>query len=115
MAVTVDAYVLFAFLGPIAGFFLVVAAIPPLIYSFCARKPRRRTIASRIALILAVLSVVMSTILWLQLISGYYRYKNPVDYSDPHFIVFEVIAVLEALALLTSVLSAVRQRARPAS
>jgi hypothetical protein len=101
-----------ALLGPPLGFLFVVGATPLLIYSFCARNQRRSLIASRIALVLSLLSVVVSVILWIQLLSGYYRYANPVDYHDPHFVVYEVIAVFEALALLTSILSAVRQRAR---
>ena len=111
-ALAVDGYLLFAFLGPIVGFFFVVGATPFLIYSFCARNPRRRIIASRVALALSVMSVLVSAILWLQLFTGYYRYDNRVDYRDPDFVVFEVIAALEALVLLASILNAVRQRAR---
>src|ERR1700722_18255196 len=111
-ALAVDGYLLFAFLGPIVGFFFVIGATPFLIYSFCARNPRRRIIASRVALVLSVMSVLVSAILWLQLFTGYYRYDNRVDYRDPGFVVFEVIAGLEALTLLASVLNAVRQRAR---
>jgi biotin transporter BioY len=110
--VAVDSYLLFALLGPPLGFLFVVVAAPLLIYSFCARNQRRRFIASKIALVLSLLAVLVSAVLWLQLVTGYYRYSNPVDYGDPQFVVYEVIAALEALALLASILSAVRQRAR---
>jgi hypothetical protein len=109
--VAVDWYGAVAFMGPIIGFFIVVGAIPLLIYSFCARNPRRAIIASRIALALSLISVLVSAILWLELLSGEYRYGDPLDYHDPNFMVFEVIAIFEALALLTSILSVVTQRA----
>jgi hypothetical protein len=110
--VSADWYLILAVLGPALGFLLVVGCIPFLIYSFCARNRRRAFTASKIALVLSLLSVVASAILWLQLITGYYRYDNKVDYGDPDFIVWEVVAGLEALAVLLSILSAVRQRAR---
>jgi hypothetical protein len=112
---TADWYLLLAMLGPVAGLCLLVAAVPFLVYSFCARNPRRGRAASKVGFVLNVLAVLVSAVLWKQLLSGYYRYDAPVDYADPDFVVYEVIAALEALALLTSLLSAVRQRAHRSS
>lgn len=108
---TADWYLLLAVLGPPVGFLLLLIAVPFVIYSFCARNPRRGRVASRVGLALSVPAVLVSAVLWKQLLSGYYRYDAPVDYGDPDFVVYEVIAALEALALLTSLLSAARQRA----
>jgi hypothetical protein len=110
--VNADWYLILSILGPALGFLLVVGCIPFLIYSFCARNRRRGFTASKIAVVLSLLSVLASAILWVELISGYYRYDNRVDYGDPDFMVWEVIAGLEALAVLVSILSAARQRAR---
>ena len=107
-----DWYFIWFLLGPDIGFLLVVGAIPLAIYSFCARNRRRGRIASRIALVLSVFSVLLSALLWVTLIAGQYRYGQPVDYRDGTMVVFEAIACLEALALLLSILSAVRQIAR---
>jgi hypothetical protein len=112
---TADWYLLLAVMGPFAGFLLLVAAGPFVIYSFCARNIRRGRTASRIGLALCLVAVLTSALLWKDLITGYYRYDQPVNYGDPDFIIYEVIAGLELLALLTSVLSAMRHRARPAS
>jgi biotin transporter BioY len=109
--VSADWYLILSILGPALGFLLVVAAIPFLIYSFCARNRPRAFTASKIAVVLSLVSVLASALLWLQLITGYYRYDNRVDYGDPDFIVWEVAAGLEAAAVLVSILSAARQRA----
>jgi hypothetical protein len=108
----VDAYFLWAVLGPPLGFLLVLGAIPLLIYSFRTRNARRGFIASRIALGLSLVAVLVSTILWIELVSGRYRYGDTVDYRDPDFVVYEVIAGFEALVLFASLLSVMRQRAR---
>jgi hypothetical protein len=110
--VAADWYFFWGVLGPPLGFLLVLDAIPLLIYGFCARNARRGLIASGIALILYLGSVLLSAILWIELVSGRFRYGDPVDYHDPQFMVYEVIAAFEALALLTSLLSVLRQRAR---
>jgi hypothetical protein len=109
----VDSYFLLGLLGPAIGFLLVVGAIPVLIYSFRARNMRRGFIASRIALGLSLVSVLVSAILWIELFSGRYRNRNgdPVDYRDGDFAVYEVIAAFEALALLISLLSVMRRSA----
>ena len=107
-----DWYFLLAILGPALGFLLVVGSIPFLTYGFFARSRPRAFTASKIAVVLSLLSVLASAILWFQLISGYYRYDNKVDYGDPDFVVWEVVAGLEALAVLVSLLGAARQRAR---
>jgi hypothetical protein len=111
----VDWYVIWFVLGPDIGFLFVVGAIPFAIYSFCVRNQRRGLIASRIALVLSLLSVLVSALLWITLISGQYRYGQPVDYHDGMIVVLKAIAFLEAFALLISILSAVRQIARPTS
>ncbi len=104
-----DWYLILGVHGPALGFLLVVGCIPFLIYGFCARNRLRAVTASKIAVVLSLLSVLASAILWVELISGYYRYDNPVNYGDPDFIVWEVVAGLEALAVLVSLLSAVRR------
>lgn len=111
---TADWYLILAVLGPALGFLLVVGCIPFLIYSFCARNRLRAFTASKVATVLALLSVSASAILWLQLISGYYRSDSPVDYRDPDFIVWEIVAGSEAVAVLLSILSVIRQRTRRA-
>lgn len=105
-----DWYLILSILGPALGFLLVVGCIPFLIYSFCARDRPRACTASKIALVLSLASVLASAILWLQLITGYYRYDNKVDYGDPDFVVWEIVAGLEALAVLVALLSVARQR-----
>lgn len=46
------------------GFFVMLAAVPVLIYACCARQGRRGLIASRIALWLAGAAVVMAVPFW---------------------------------------------------
>lgn len=107
-----DWYFLLGVLGPPVGFLLVLAAIPLAIYSLVARKARRgRT--RRIALILSVSSLLISAPLWITLLSGHHRNGDAVNYHDRDFMVFEVIAACEAVALATSLLGAARQRMRP--
>jgi uncharacterized YccA/Bax inhibitor family protein len=110
--VSADWYLILAILGPALGVLLVAGCIPFLIYSLCTSNRRRAITAGKVAVVLSLLSVFASAILWFQLITGYYRYDNKVDYGDPDFIVWEVVAGLEALAVLVSVLSAARHRAR---
>ncbi|GLR83677.1 hypothetical protein [Bradyrhizobium iriomotense] len=109
-----DWYFVLAVAGPPFGFLFVIGAIPFLIYSCRTSNAPRSLIASRIALILSLASVLVSIPLWISLLTGHHRNGAPVDYYDHDFALFEVIAVFEALALLTAVLSAMRQRARPA-
>ena len=107
-----DWYLILSILGPAFGFLLVVVSIPFLIYSFCARNRPRAFTASKAALLLSLGSVLASAILWLELITGYYRYDNKINYGDPGFVVWEIVAGLEVLAVLVSLLSLLTQRVR---
>ncbi|MGY8662606.1 hypothetical protein Q3C01_09590 [Bradyrhizobium sp. UFLA05-109] len=107
-----DWYFLWAVLGPPLGFLLVIGAIPFLIYSLFASNAPRSLTASRITLILALSSALVSGPLWVTLISGQLRDGSAVDYHDRDFVVFEAIATSEALVLLASVLNVARRRAR---
>lgn len=105
-------YFLFGLLDPAVGFVLVLGAIPVVIYSFVASNRRRGLIASRIAFVLSIFAIFVSTILWTELMTGRFPNGNPVPYGDGDFVIYEIIAGLEALALLASAMSAVLRRLR---
>ncbi|WP_342363081.1 hypothetical protein [Terrarubrum flagellatum] len=110
-----DWYFLLALIGPIIGLLLVIVAIPLAIYSLCARNARRGLKTSKAALVLSALSILLSVILWIELMTGRFRNGDPVNYGDPDFIFYEVVAILEVVALSISLLGVIRQKARSVS
>jgi hypothetical protein len=94
---------LFALFGPVIGLLLALAAAPVVICAFCVRNPGSGLTLSVIALVLSVLAVLMSIFMWMELLSG------EVNYADPVLLFYEIIAGIEALVLLASLLGVARR------
>lgn len=92
------------------GLFFVCGAIALTIYGFRTRRPRRGFIASLVALALSVLSVWLSLPFWDTVLSGSYPNGDAFHYDDMWPMV--AFVVVEALAILASIISAARQRLR---
>ena len=88
-------------LGSGIGFVLAVIAIALSLYGFRTGRPRRGRIAGMSALVLSLLSVILSFPIWRVVLSGRDTHGKPLDYSEMgpamFLIAFEVIAVLIAL------------------
>jgi hypothetical protein len=98
--------------GPLIGLFLPFISIPLAIYSLFTRKHRRGLIGSRIALALAITPLLFTIVMWFSLITGKYINGDPIDSRDESLALYRVVAVLDVIALITSVASWVRQRSR---
>ncbi|WP_342363082.1 hypothetical protein [Terrarubrum flagellatum] len=98
--------------SPLVGLLLALGAIPFAIYSLRARNARRGLTTSRIALGLSLLSLIVSAVLWIEIISGQYLNGSSLNYSDPDFLIYEVVAALEGVALVLSVLGFIKRHTR---
>jgi len=102
---------IFALFGVSVAFFIMLAAVPVLIYACCARRGRRGLIASRIALWVAGAAVAMSVPFWiveamLRLDGNSFFAAEP---NMPPYGVFSVVAL--GLAVLAFVVWRWRRRA----
>ena len=100
-------------LGAMTGFVCAVIAIALALYGFRTSKPRRGFIASMSALVLSLLSVLLSVPIWSVLLSGRDTHGEPLRYSEMGPAVF--LIVVETLAVLTAILCVARQRSRRVS
>ena len=95
-------------LGAMTGFVFAVIAIALAFYGFRTSKPRRGFIASMSALVLSLLSVLLSVPIWSVLLSGRDTHGEPLHYSEMGPAVF--LIVVEALAVSTAILCVARRR-----
>lgn len=99
-----------ALLGPMVAFLLILLNVPVVTYGFFTGRRRRGIIAGRIALVISILAVLMSALMWYELLTGRYPDGTLVNYSDPDFVPYEVIGGLQALVLLFSILCVASKR-----
>lgn len=100
-------------LGAMAGFVCAVIAIALALYGFRTSKPRRGFIASMSALVLSLLSVLLSVPIWSVLLSGRDTHGEPLNYSEMGPAVF--LIAIETLAALTAIFCVARRRSRRVS
>jgi hypothetical protein len=97
-------------LGGLIGFIFSVVAIVLVIYSFRTGHPRRGFVASIVALALSAVSVPLSSLIWVVVLSGRDTHGDPIDYGEMSPAV--ILVIVEAVALLASIVSASRQTLR---
>jgi hypothetical protein len=104
--------VLYVVGGPLVALFLGLGAIPVVMFGLFTRKHRRGIIANRIAWGLSIASVLLSLVMWYELISGRWPDGTPFKYNDPDVAHYLFVGPLEAFCLLACILSTVLRRMR---
>ena len=107
-----NVYILYIIGGPILALFLVLGAIPVVMFGLFTRKYRRGVILNRVAWGLLIAAVLLSLVMWYMLTTGKLIDGKPIDYTDPDILTYKIIAGFQTFMLVMCVLSTTLRRLR---